>query len=289
MATRQTPQPVLVRAELTRAQGQSNTNTVEGGWSEKKIRADHPTQAQGFGIGNMLTAGTSDGDDEKDQDRNSGSKTMESTAAEPWTLVTGKKQGRQHKLGEEQEERTSTDRPDYEGPTRDKDNNIKATTPRPTYNQVQLGRRGAEEAKSTAMRPSKKYFSKAAPTGATYAECLGKAQAPLGSTRGARIAARKRDFKRRQHYGPTPAEASGQQLRQKDLKTDGDQRGGGPTLDATKHEGVTGSLIDARCAEDSSSSEESSFSEETTPPTKALAITGMKGGHHHSGTSLSPQ
>ena len=67
---------------------------------KKKIRADHPYQAKEFGIGNMLTAGTSDGDDGKDQDSNCGSKTTESTAAEPLTLVTGKKQGRQHKLGE---------------------------------------------------------------------------------------------------------------------------------------------------------------------------------------------
>ena len=90
--------------------------------------------------------------------------------------------------------------------------------------------------------------------------------------------ARKREFEKRKHSGPTPAEASGQQLRQKDLKTDGSQRGGGPTLNATKHEGVTGSPTDTRSAEDSSSSEESLCSEETMPPTKALAITGMKGG-----------
>ena len=102
-----------------------------------------------------------------------------------------------------------------------KDNNIKATTPRTTYNQVQLGLRGEEEAKSTAMRPWKNYFSKAAPTGATYAECLGKSRAPLGSTRGARIVARKREFKKREHSGLTPAEASGQQPGQKNLKTDG--------------------------------------------------------------------
>ena len=156
MAMRQTPQPVVVRAEFARAQGQPNTKAVEEGWSEKKIRADHPYQAKEFGIGNMLTAGTSNSDDGKYQDSNRGSKTTESTAAEPWTLVTGKKKGRQHKLGKEREEKTNTDRPDHDSPTRVNDNDIKATTPRPTYNQVQLGIMGEKEAQSTALQAPKK-------------------------------------------------------------------------------------------------------------------------------------
>ena len=88
--------------------------------------------------------------------------------------------------------------------------------------------------------------------------------------------AREREFEKRQHSGPITAEASGQQLSETELKTDGAQRGGGPTLDATKHEGETGSPTDTRSEEDSSSSEESSCSEETTPPTKALSTTSTK-------------
>ena len=153
MATSQIPQPVLVKAEFASTQGQPGTNVVEEEWSEKRISADHPSQAQGFGIGNMLTAGTLDGDDTTDQDSNSGSNTSGSTAREPWTLVTGKKQGRQYKLGEDQEERESTDLPDNGGATREKNNDRKATVPCSTYNQVTLRLRDEEEAKSTAMRP----------------------------------------------------------------------------------------------------------------------------------------
>ena len=105
MATSQIPQPVLVKTEFVRALGQPGTNVAEEEWSEKRIIADHPSQAKGFGIGNMLTAGTSDGDDMTDQDRNSGSNTSENTATELWTLITGKKQGRQQNLGRPRGER----------------------------------------------------------------------------------------------------------------------------------------------------------------------------------------
>ena len=199
----------------------------------------------------MLTAETSDGEFTTDEDSNIGSSTSGSTSKEPWTLVTKKKQGNQLKPVEDQEERESTDLPDDGGATRDKVIDKKETVPRPTYNQVTLGLRGEEEAKPTATRPPNTYFRKAAPTGATYAECLGKAHAPLGATRGARLMARKREFNKHQNYGPTPAEASGQQIRAIELQTDGTQRGGGPTLDATKHEGVNGSPTDTRSAEDS--------------------------------------
>ena len=191
MSTSQIPQPVLVKAEFARAQGQPGTTVVDEEWSEKRISADHPSQAQGFGIGNVLTAGTSDGDDTTDQDSNSGSNTSESTATEPWTLVTGKKQGRQHKLGADQEERESTDLPDDGGATRDKDKDRQAAAPLSTYNQVTLGLRGEEEAKSTDMRPSKKYFSKDAPTGSTCAECLVKARPPPRSHKGSQINGKK--------------------------------------------------------------------------------------------------
>ena len=112
MAKSQIPQPVLVKVEFASTQGQPGTNVVEEEWSEKRISADHPSQAQEFKIGNMLTAGTSDGDDTTDQDINSGSNTSGSTTKEPKKLVTGKKQGRPHKLGGDQEERESTDLPD---------------------------------------------------------------------------------------------------------------------------------------------------------------------------------
>ena len=102
MATSQIPQPVLVKAEFASTQGQPGTNVVEEEWSEKRISADHPSQAQGFGIGNMLTAETSDGEFTTDEDSNIGSSTSGSTSKEPWTLVTKKKQGRQLKPVEDQ-------------------------------------------------------------------------------------------------------------------------------------------------------------------------------------------
>ena len=89
---------------------------------------------------------------------------------------------------------------------------------------------------------------------------------------------RKREFKKHHNSGPTPEEASGQQLTATELKADEAQRGGGPTLDATKHEGVAGSPTDTRSAEDPSSSEESSCGEWTTPPVKAPSTTSTKGG-----------
>ena len=89
--------------------------------------------------------------------------------------------------------------------------------------------------------------------------------------------ARKREFKKHQNSGPIPAEASGHQRRATELKTDRAKRGGGPTLDATKHEGVTGSPTETKSEEDSSSSEESSCSDGTAPPVKAPPTTSTKG------------
>ena len=219
---------------------------VKEEWSGKKISVNHPSQAQGFGIGDMLTAGTLDGEVTSNEDSNSGSSTSGSTSKEPWTLVTKNKQGNQLKPAEYHEERESTDLTSKGGATRDKVINKKITVPRPTCNQVTLGIRGEEEEKYMVTQPPKTYFSKAAPTGATYAKCLGQARAPLGATRGARLMARKREFKKHQNSGPTPAEASGHKRRATELKRDGAKRGGGPTLDATKHEGVTGSPTDTR-------------------------------------------
>ena len=124
---------------------------VKEEWSGKKISANHPSQAQGLGIGDMLTAGTSDGEVTSDEDSNSGSSTSGSTSKEPWTLVTKKKQGNQLKPAEDHEERDTTDLPAEKVATKDKVIIKKITVPIPTYNQITLGIRGEEEAKSTAM------------------------------------------------------------------------------------------------------------------------------------------
>ena len=142
---------------------------MKGVWWGEKISENHPSQAQGFEVGDMLTAGTSDGEVTPDEDSNSRSSTLGSTSKEPWTLVTKKKQGSQLKPAEYHEERQRTDLP-AKGGTRDKVINKNITAPRLTYNQVTLGLRGEEEEKSTVTRPPKAYFSKAVPTGATYAQ-----------------------------------------------------------------------------------------------------------------------
>ena len=75
MAVKQTPPPLLVRGGVAGAPVRSNIDAFDERWSEKRIRADHPTQTQEFGIGNILTAVTSNGDDKKDQESNSRRKT----------------------------------------------------------------------------------------------------------------------------------------------------------------------------------------------------------------------
>ena len=146
------PQKAVVKAEFAKRRGLPKTDVVvkEVWWGEK-ISANHPSQAQGFGIGDTLTAGTSDGEVTSDEDSNSGSSTSGSTSKEPWTLVTKKKQGNQLKPAEYHKDRESTDLPAERGATRDKVINKNITVPRPTYNQVTLGLRGEEEEKSTAM------------------------------------------------------------------------------------------------------------------------------------------
>ena len=90
--------------------------------------------------------------------------------------------------------------------------------------------------------------------------------------------ARKRDFTKHPNSGPTPAEASVNQRRASELKADGAKRGGRPTLNATKHEGVTGSPTETKSEEDFSYSEEYSCSDGTAPPVKAPPTTSTKGG-----------
>ena len=131
---------------------------------------------------------------------------------------TEKNQGSQLKPAEYHEERKHTDLPAEGGSTRDKIVIKNITAPRPTYNQVTLGLRGEEEEKSTVTQPPKAYFSKAVPTGATYAQCLGQARAPLGATRGARLLARKKDYTKHPNSGPTPAEAPAQGVRTEDRR-----------------------------------------------------------------------
>ena len=88
------PQRAVVKAEFAKRRGQLETDKVmkEVWWGEN-ISANHPSQAQGFGIGDMMTAGTLDGEVTPDEDGNSGSSTSGSTSKEPWTLVQKKISG----------------------------------------------------------------------------------------------------------------------------------------------------------------------------------------------------
>ena len=78
------PQRAVVKAEFTKRRGQPETDeVVKEVWWGKKISANHPSQTQGFGIEDMLTAGTSDGEVTPDEGRKSGSRTSGSTSKEP--------------------------------------------------------------------------------------------------------------------------------------------------------------------------------------------------------------
>ena len=94
---------------------------VKERWWGKKISANHPSQPQGFGIGEMLTGGTSEGEATPEEgSKSENSSTSGSTSKEPWTLVQKKKQGSQLKPAENTEERERTNLPAKGGATRDK-------------------------------------------------------------------------------------------------------------------------------------------------------------------------
>ena len=88
------PQIAVLKAEFAKRRGQPETDEVMiEVWWGKKISANHPSQAQEFGIGDMLTTGTSDGEVTSDKDGNRGSSTSGSTPKELWTLVQKKIRG----------------------------------------------------------------------------------------------------------------------------------------------------------------------------------------------------
>ena len=66
----------IATAGKRRGKPETDEGMKEVWWGEK-ISANHPSQAQGFGIGDMLTAVTSDGEVTSDEDSNSGKETGE--------------------------------------------------------------------------------------------------------------------------------------------------------------------------------------------------------------------
>ena len=54
---------MVIKKDLVKRQGKPGTDeVVKEVWWGKNISADHPSQPQGFGIGEMLTGGTSEGE-----------------------------------------------------------------------------------------------------------------------------------------------------------------------------------------------------------------------------------
>ena len=103
---------------------------------------------------------------------------------------------------------------------------------RMTYNQVRLEIRGEKGAMghpvgySTDRMPTTTYFRMAKPTRASYAESLGKSQAPLG-TLGGPMRATKVGYKGLETtgvaalpFGPTPEEAQGNARREETEQRD---------------------------------------------------------------------
>ena len=151
----------------------------------------------------MLTGGTSEGEaTHEDASISVYSGTSKSTSKEPWKLVQKRKLGSKQKPAEDTEYKEETNLPAEGGGISNKATTKLRTDPaiavrtasRPTYDKVtlELGREGEEE--SSNKRTPKAYFSKAKPTGATYAQCLGQARAPLGATRGPRRQTKKKAF-----------------------------------------------------------------------------------------------
>ena len=116
------PQRVVVKSEFAKRREQPGTDeVVKEVWWGKKISANHPSQPQGFGIGEMLTAGTSEGEATPEESiKSENISTSGSTSKETWTLVQKKNQGSQPKPAEDTEERKRTDLPAEGGGTREK-------------------------------------------------------------------------------------------------------------------------------------------------------------------------
>ena len=84
-----------VQQDLVIRQGKPTTDeVVQEEWWGKQINTDHPSQPHGFGIGEMLTGGTSEGEaTPEDASVSVYSGTSKSTSNEPWKLVQKRKLG----------------------------------------------------------------------------------------------------------------------------------------------------------------------------------------------------
>ena len=107
------PQRAVIKEEFANRRGQPGTDeVVKEVWWGKKISTNQPSQPHGFGIGEMLTGGTSEGEATPEEvSISENSRTSGSTSKESWTLVQKKKQGSQLKLEENTEERKRTNLP----------------------------------------------------------------------------------------------------------------------------------------------------------------------------------
>ena len=105
------PLPVVVQQDLVKRQGKPGTDeVVQEVWWGKKISTDHPSQPQGFGIGEMLTGGTSEGEvTPEEASISENSCTSRGMSKEPWTLVQKRKLGSKLKPAEDTEEKKRTD------------------------------------------------------------------------------------------------------------------------------------------------------------------------------------
>ena len=204
-----------------------NTPLEVGHPGPAELSPDQSTQTQYLGIGNVLTEGTSNGYDGEREDNNGGLEQTQKKDEEPWKLILGRKRVNP------QNRSPATPQDTVAGPTTSQEPSHTAkttqaepdrrhgpmpapappqeSTPRPTYNRFRLAIRGEGDITATPRAehmPSTNYFNNAAPTGDSYAKCLGKSFAPLGTTRGARIMAIKSEYEKRHPPGTTPAEAS---------------------------------------------------------------------------------
>ena len=126
--------------------------------------------------------------------------------------------------------------------------------------------------------PSLTYFIKATPTRASYAECLGKSRAPLGTIRESRRVARAAKYKKSHPPWTTPPEATGIIAEEKKDRSDGAQIAYETSPYAKNHEGETSTPSDAISTEEYSSSEESFSIKDTTPPTVVRVVPGKRKG-----------
>ena len=171
MNTTLPPSPVLVKEGVEGApvgsgpvlQNQkptSNTPLEADHPGPAELSPDQPTQTQDFGIGNILTEGTSDGDDGKKQEDSGGRNQTEKKDEEPWKLILGGKKGNSQNRSEERKAVTHTGKLTQAGPSRHPGPKHTPTpsqvsTPRPTYNQARMGIRGDRETQATPRTDQK--------------------------------------------------------------------------------------------------------------------------------------